>query len=117
MIDLIEKIENLDFDHEEFLDKDFLMTAVGLAAGAATGPAGLALVTALSKANQLNNIMNVLIELIDKICKNPDINIDNSYFKKELENVLSDDNKKILRRVTEMKNIDIVNAQIDERWA
>lgn len=112
--DIINKIENLEFDDDFFNDNELLLNALGLA----LGPSGLVLITAIKKANQLNSITSVLVNTIKKACDDSNINLDNKFFKDNLKYMLTDDiEKEILSKISKSKNIDLIEIQTDERWA
>lgn len=112
--DIIDKIENLEFDDNFFNDNELLLNALGLA----LGPTGLVLITAIKKANQLNSVTNGLVSIIKKVCDDSSINIDNSFFKENLNHILTDNmEKEILNKISKSKNIDLIEIPTDERWA
>ena len=107
MNDLIEKIENLDFDDELLTNEELLLNAAGLIMGGTAGPAGLALIAAIRQANNLKNITNTLTDLVKQVCDDPNLNVDNSYFKENLKNkFLISEQKNILEKISKSINLD-----------
>lgn len=115
--DLLSNIEDLNFEDESLDSSDVLFSVLGLAAGVAAGPVGMTIVASLSKAKHLNQTLNMIIKLIKNICDDPNINIDNSYFREILNEELDHNQFKILQKVSKMNNINLVDVPVDERWA
>jgi len=116
MIDIIQKIQNFDLNDETLLDENLILNAVGLALGP-PGIAGIALLTAIKKANQMNSVINNLVEVMKDICNDSDISIDETKIKELLDKKVHHDNKEVLSKIAKFYDLDIVDVTIDERWA
>jgi L-cysteine desulfidase len=116
MIDLIQKIQNFDLDDETLLDENLILNAVGLALGP-PGIAGIALLTAIKKANQMNSVISNLVEVIKDICNDSDIDINETKIKELLNKKIQNNNKEVLSKIAKYYDLDIVDITIDERWA
>jgi hypothetical protein len=110
--DILEKLENFDIT-DELLDGDFLLNAVGIAAG----PAGMALITAVKQAKQMYDMADKLTQVIGEICDDPNNTADASMFSEKMRDKLTEEQKAVMEKVVSINNSNLNLDLYSDGWA